>query len=202
MQMKSYAQECLTAEEHAFIRACVDHMVPDDEHSPSGTDLGVDVYISRALAGDWGQGLRMYRQGPWARGTSSQGYQSSLTPMQFVRAGIHATNSYCLGVHGRRFDELPSEVCEEVLQAMAHEAFEFDQELAPNEFLDLLHQLVMEGFFADPVHGGNRHMASWRMLGFPGAVARYASRIVVFKDKAFPHEPAGIQDHKECDSDA
>jgi len=32
---------------------------------------------------------------------------------------------------------------------------------------------TLEGFFADPVYGGNRDMLSWRMIGFPGAYASY-----------------------------
>ena len=31
-----------------------------------------------------------------------------------------------------------------------------------------------QGFFADPVYGGNRDMAAWKMIGFPGA--RYDDR--------------------------
>jgi hypothetical protein len=27
----------------------------------------------------------------------------------------------------------------------------------------------MEGMFADPVYGGNRDFAGWRLVGFPGA---------------------------------
>jgi gluconate 2-dehydrogenase gamma chain len=33
----------------------------------------------------------------------------------------------------------------------------------------MLHQNTVEGYFADPVYGGNRDMAGWRMVGFPGA---------------------------------
>jgi hypothetical protein len=29
------------------------------------------------------------------------------------------------------------------------------------------------GFFADPVYGGNKDMASWKMIGFPGAHYNY-----------------------------
>jgi gluconate 2-dehydrogenase gamma chain len=32
---------------------------------------------------------------------------------------------------------------------------------------------TLEGFFSDPVYGGNRNMLSWRMIGFPGAYASY-----------------------------
>ena len=33
---------------------------------------------------------------------------------------------------------------------------------------DLIHNNTMEGFFADPIYGGNRDMAGWKLLGFPG----------------------------------
>ena len=40
-------------------------------------------------------------------------------------------------------------------------------------FFQHLWELTLEGFFADPVYGGNRGMLSWRMIGFPGAYASY-----------------------------
>jgi hypothetical protein len=58
----------------------VDHMVPADELSPKGTEIGINIYIDRALAGGWGKGERLYMQGPWKLGTPSQGYQLPLTP--------------------------------------------------------------------------------------------------------------------------
>jgi len=33
--------------------------------------------------------------------------------------------------------------------------------------------VTVEGFFSDPVYGGNRDMVAWRMIGFPGAYAPY-----------------------------
>jgi len=48
----------LNLDEAAFVEALVDHMVPADEISPKGTDLGVNIYIDRALAGGWGKGRR------------------------------------------------------------------------------------------------------------------------------------------------
>ena len=44
------AYSFLNLEEQAFIEAVVDHMVPADEHSPRGTDMGLNVFIDRALA--------------------------------------------------------------------------------------------------------------------------------------------------------
>src|SRR5579863_5855199 len=85
----------LNLDEAAFVEAVVDHMIPADEISPKGTDLGVNIYIDRALAGGWGKGDRLYMQGPWKLGTPAQGYQLPLTPAQLYRAGIAATNAHC-----------------------------------------------------------------------------------------------------------
>src|SRR5262249_44237712 len=85
----------LNPEEAAFVEALVDHMVPADELSPKGTDLGINIYIDRSLAGGWGKGDRLYMQGPWKRGVPNQGYQLPLTPAELYRAGIDATNAYC-----------------------------------------------------------------------------------------------------------
>src|SRR5262245_50118657 len=81
----------LNLEEAAFVEAVVDHIVPADEVSPKGTDLGVNIYIDRALAGAWGKGERLYLQGPWKRGATSKGYQLSLTTAQLCSGGVTAT---------------------------------------------------------------------------------------------------------------
>jgi hypothetical protein len=31
----------------------------------------------------------------------------------------------------------------------------------------------MEGMFADPIYGGNRDFAGWRLVGFPGAQGNF-----------------------------
>ena len=85
--------EYLNLDEAAFVEALVDHMVPADDLSPKGTDLGINVYIDRALAGAWGKGDRLYMQGPWRQGVPNQGYQLPLTPAELYRAGIAATNA-------------------------------------------------------------------------------------------------------------
>jgi gluconate 2-dehydrogenase gamma chain len=86
----------LNLEEQAFIEAVVDHMIPADELSPKGTDIGLNVYIDRALAGGWGKGERLYMQGPWKLGVPSQGYQLPLTPAELYRASIKAANAHCV----------------------------------------------------------------------------------------------------------
>jgi gluconate 2-dehydrogenase gamma chain len=52
----------------------------------------------------------------------------------------------------------------------------------------------MEGLFADPIYGGNRDKAGWRMVGFPGVIATHQRNIVTYKNKRYPAEPMGIAD--------
>jgi gluconate 2-dehydrogenase gamma chain len=54
--------------------------------------------------------------------------------------------------------------------------------------------MTMEGFFGDPIYGGNSNNASWRMLGLPGLPATYANVIDEYRDKRFVAEPQSIAD--------
>ena len=186
--------EFLNLEEAAFVEALVDHMVPADHLSPKGTDLGINVYIDRALAGAWGKGDRLYMQGPWRQGVPNQGYQLPLTPAQLYRAGIAATNVHCRKTFGKTFDQIDAAQREQVLVGLSTAKITFDDGLPVRAFWGTLYQTVQEGMFADPIHGGNRDKAGWKMLGFPGAIAVHREHVVQFRDKPFPNEPLGIAD--------
>src|SRR5690348_1637302 len=95
--------------EAAFVEAVANHMIPADELTPSGVDLGVAVYVDRALASGWGKGERFYAQGPWQAGTPNQGYQLALTPAELYRAGVEEANAYCRKTWGKTFDRLAAE---------------------------------------------------------------------------------------------
>ena len=36
-------------------------------------------------------------------------------------------------------------------------------------FFAMLLQNTKEGYFSDPIYGGNKDMGAWKMIGFPGA---------------------------------
>ena len=184
----------LNLDEAAFVEALVDHMIPADEVSPKGTDLGVNVYIDRALAGAWGKGERLYMQGPWKAGSPSQGYQLPLTPAQLYRAGIEATNAHCRRAYGKTFDRIEAAQRQEVLIGLSTGKISFDNGLPVRVFWTTLYQTVIEGIYSDPIYGGNRNKAGWRMLGFPGAIAVHRDHIEKYRDKEFPTDPVGIAD--------
>jgi len=183
----------LTADEVAFFSATADTMIPADALSPSGSECGVPVFIDRQLASAWGAGAKMYRAGPFHPGLPEQGYQLPLTPRDYFAAGVEATNAWTRKTYGKSFDRLSPDQRAEALTAMegGKAAFEnFDS----RAFFQRLLAITMEGFFSDPIYGGNRGKASWRMLGFPGLPATYAGKIEEYRGKRYVAEPQSIAD--------
>ncbi len=193
-QSVSHAYTFLTAPEAAFIEAAVDRFIPADDLTPGGTDCGVAVFIDRQLAGAWGSGDRTYMQGPWQKGVPTQGYQSPLTPAEFFRAGIAATNAYCRKTLQKDFDRLTVEQQHKVLQDMEQGRVTFEGTVPAQEFFNLLLGTAMQGFFADPIYGGNRDKAAWKMIGFPGVIAIYSEHIKTYRNKKYDVEPKSILD--------
>jgi gluconate 2-dehydrogenase gamma chain len=185
----------LNIEEAAFVEALVDHMIPADELSPKGTDIGINIYIDRALAGGWGKGDRLYMQGPWKRGTPNQGYQLPMMPAQLYRAGIEATNAYCRKTYGGKpFDRLDAKQREEVLVGLSGGKITFEHGPPARTFWTTVYQTVMEGMFADPIYGGNRDKTGWQLIGFPGAVAVHREHIEQYRNKPYTADILGIAD--------
>jgi gluconate 2-dehydrogenase gamma chain len=184
----------LNPEEAAFIEAVVDHMVPADEYSPKGTDLGLNIYIDRALAGGWGKGERLYMQGPWKQGVPSQGYQLPLTPAALYRAGIAAANTACVKAYGKTFDKVSADQRQEFLLGLQAGKVTFENGPPARVFFTTLYANVMEGMFSDPMYGGNRGKAGWKMIGFPGVIAVHYQNVEKYRDKKYAVDPVSISD--------
>jgi len=183
----------LTPTEHAFVAAAADTLIPADELSPSGSDCGVAVFIDRQLAGAYGSGARLYRDGPFPKGKPELGYQLPLNPREFFRAGIVAANEWTRKTYGKDFDRLAAAEREAALKAMEAGKAEFPG-FPSNMFFDALLQITMEGFFADPIYGGNRDKVAWRMVGYPGLPATYREEIKTYFGKKYDKPPRSIAD--------
>jgi gluconate 2-dehydrogenase gamma chain len=183
----------LTATEAAFLSAAYDTFIPADRLSPSGTDCGLLAFIDRQLAGAWGGGARLYRSGPFIQGKREQGYQLSLTPREFFAAGIKAANAWTRKTYGKDFDRLSPADREAALETMDAGKAEFT-DINGKQFFEMLLQSAMEGFFADPIYGGNRDKVAWRMVGYPGLPAYYAGKALEYRGKKIVIEPQSIAD--------
>ena len=183
----------LTATEAAFLGAAYDTFIPADRLSPSATDCGLVIFMDRQLAGAWGGGAKLYRSGPFIQGKREQGYQLSLTPREFFAAGIKAANEWTRKTFGKDFDRLTPGQREAALKTMDEGKAEF-AEINGKQFFEMLYQSAMEGFFADPIYGGNRDKVSWRMVGYPGLPATYAGKALEYRGKKIVIEPQSIAD--------
>lgn len=184
----------LTADEAAFFSAAYDTIIPADALSPSGTDCGCVAYIDRQLAGSWGNGGHFYRNGPFFPDPKPEyGYQLPLTPREYFAAGIRAANAWSVKTYGKTFDRLSPTDRTAALTAMEKGEAKFD-DLDSKPFFEMLLQSAMEGYFADPMYGGNRNKVSWKMLGYPGLPATYAAKAESLRGKKVSIEPQSIAD--------
>lgn len=178
------------AQEAALIEAMLDRLIPADESGPGAVEAGVAAFIDQQLAGAWGAGERLYRSGPWPKGGPTQGYQLPFTPAELFRTALSALAHEMQGqapLHQRAAAEQDA-----FIQAL--QADKRDLGGVPSQvFFESLWGLCLEGFFGDPVYGGNRDAAGWRLVGFPGAYANYYHEV----DRhglRFEREPLSLAD--------
>lgn len=169
---QSRAYTFLNPAEARFVEAAVARLIPSDDAGPGAIEAGVPNYIDKQLGGAWGAGERLYRSGPWSRGERTQGYQLPYTPAELLRAGIRAVDEQLQRTQGRRFADLSPEQRDTHLTALQQGKVELGDVPSATFFGSLL-EMTIEGFFSDPVYGGNRDMIGWRLIGFPGAYANY-----------------------------
>lgn len=194
--------EFFTPDEAACVDALVSRLIPADDLGPGAKEAGVTVFLDRQLAGSYGRAQTWYMQGPWQEGEKSQGYQSRLTPAQLYREAIAAIDAHCRQQFaGKSLKELTSEQQDAVLSALEKGDVKLEKlaggslqiaGAAGGAFFDVLLQNTIEGFFSDPIYGGNRDMAGWKLIGFPGARYNYLPYVSAH-NKELKLEPVGLK---------
>jgi gluconate 2-dehydrogenase gamma chain len=178
-------------EEGAAVEALVDRLIPPDPETPGGNDCGCAVFIDRQLAGAYGSAQGLYMSPPFLQATPEQGLQAPSTPAQLYRRMLAALDQYCRSTYaGRAFAQLPDAEKDRLIGGMENGSLQL-QGTSATPFFETLLQDTRYGFFADPVYGGNRGMAAWKMIGFPGA--RYDYRDWVERhNERYPYPPISI----------
>lgn len=185
-----------TSDEAALVEAAVDRLIPRDERGPGGKDAGCAVFIDRQLAGPYGRAAGLYMKPPFMPGVATQGYQMPDAPAARYRAGLKALVEYVKATFsGRSFSELVPADQDKVLAGLEAGSIALN-DVKGAEFFGLLLQNTQEGFFADPIYGGNRDMSGWKLVGFPGA--RYDYRDWVDRhNEVYPLPPVSIMGRAE-----
>ena len=127
--------------------AFTERLMPGAPDKPGATEAGVLNYIDLALAGAY----------------------SDL--QDFYRRGLAQLDAYCRKTYNTSFQHLTAAQQDEVLAALDEgKASGFAWPTA-QDFFNTVRTHTMEGMFADPIYGGNKDFAGWRLVGFPGAQA-------------------------------
>lgn len=151
------------------IAALTERIMPDAPGKPGAREAGVATYIDLALAG---------------------AYKDQ---QEFYRSGLAQLDAFCRTRYKRGFAGLQPAQQDEVVEALAAGKADGFTWPTAQAFFRTVHTHTLEGMFADPVYGGNRDFAGWRLIGFPGAQMQYTEADLK-SDKAFTRLPiTGLQ---------
>jgi|SRR5690625_1167467 len=197
---KDYTPTFFTDEEYLFISSAVDLLIPEDDLGPGAVAAGVPEFIDRQMETPYGHGQLWYMQGPFnpeiMKEIPTLGYQLDMTPRQIYQSGIAACNAWCHEQYGKAFTELSDEQKHDAMTQLSEGKAAFADDAVPSSvFFEQLWGNTKEGFFADPMYGGNREMVGWKMVGFPGARGDYLDWAGRY-DQSYPIPPVSITPRK------
>jgi gluconate 2-dehydrogenase gamma chain len=122
---------------------------PGSPRDPGALEAGAVFHLYGALAGAYADLVPVYRR------------------------GLASADAAARARYGAGLAELPAEELDALLTQMEAGLLpEFGQPSA-QEFFDLCLTHAMEGVLSDPVHGGNREFAGWKVIGYPGSHYTY-----------------------------
>jgi gluconate 2-dehydrogenase gamma chain len=157
-------------DEHAAtVAAFAERLMPGAPGKPGAHDANVINYIDLALAGAYAD------------------------QQDFYRRGLAQLDAYCHKAYNQPFVKLSAAQQDEVIGALEQgKASEFEFPTA-QAFFNTLRAHTMEGMFADPVYGGNKGFAGWKLVGFPGTQLYYTAADLASK-QPFTRAPiTGLQ---------
>ena len=188
--LEEYDPSYLTAAEYQFIIAACARLIPSEGDGPGALETRVPVFIDLQLAGDFGDAADWYMEGPHDPAADPLlGYQTPLTPAEVYRAAIPTFQNWCRKTHGKAFEALDAPTQDAALTALQKGEVALPPE--QRDFFGLLVQNTKEGYFADPIYGGNHAMQAWTYIGFPGARGAYTEWVSRF-DQTYPLSAVSI----------
>jgi gluconate 2-dehydrogenase gamma chain len=185
-----------TKDEARAVDAFASRILPGSPEDPGAHELGVVTFIDHKLASFHTFATPTYFKGPFAQKTPDHpgpqphardvilvndeelpryGFQSNLTPQQAYRKGLAALESYAQGAHGRSFADLGHALQDSIIGLLEIDKVKTFTSPGGGDFFTMLQEDVNEGAFSDPMYGGNRRLAGWALVGYPGAQRAYTA---------------------------
>ncbi|MFZ6644775.1 gluconate 2-dehydrogenase subunit 3 family protein [Undibacterium sp. TJN25] len=176
--------------EWVLLCALVDRMIPADAEGPGALEAGVHEFIDMQMNTPYAYGALWFMQGPFVPSPDEFGYQLAMNPRQLYRSALAGLAQAVQKKTGKPFDQLDAAGKDALIADLEKGALEIG-EVPPKTFFAQLLQNTREGYFCDPKHGGNKGMAAWKMINFPGARADYMDWVEQY-GKRYPLPPVSI----------
>src|SRR5437868_632284 len=161
----------------------------------AGTILALpDLANGEKTMKDDGFDRRSFLKGSVAGGAAALTGALPLTAAELDRAGFAAANAHCRKAYGKSLHEIAERQRDEFLLGLREGKLEFEGGPPARVFFAMLYENVMEGMFSDPIYGGNRDKAGWKLIGFPGVIAVHYSNVEKYRGKKYEPKPVSIQD--------
>lgn len=138
------ANVTFTPAEAEIATALFETIFPADETGAGATGIGVLDYVDRALGEAYADHAKTYR------------------------AGLAALDRVAQATIGTSFVDGTPRQRRALVRGMQRGNLKHFDRPDQREFFSLVRTHVQEGLFADPLYGGNRDKAGWRLLGHPG----------------------------------
>lgn len=162
------------------LAAVCDRLIPADDHGPSASQEGAIEFIDDQLAGTYGSGAALYLDGPLRPENEEKimgSAQFLTTPRERYITGLRALEAWAQVHHHSSFHRLTTPQIDSFLTDMEAGKINLGSDVNSQAFFELMLQNVRESYLADPLYGGNKTMAGWKMIGFPGARYDYRQYI-------------------------
>lgn len=187
----AYVPTFFSPQAFSWIGAACDRLIPADATGPGAIEAGVPAFIDRQMSTPWAHGADWYLQGPFKTDVAAElGYQHPFTPREIYGQGLSRVLEIGQQRFKRPFAELDGATRDDFLRELESGKVDLGPVPAAIFFSQLL-QNTREGYFADPIHGGNRGLAAWKMIGFPGARADFMD-FVNQGGAAYPYPPVAL----------
>src|SRR5580704_7318929 len=142
--LQNQAFTALSVAEATTLDALFEQLFPADESGPGASAIGVIQYLDRALSGPYAHHLETYRLGVYALDAESE----------------HR--------FGKPFADTDGAQQSELIGALEKNSAPNFRVIEAKAFFELVRSHVQEGLCSDPIYGGNRDKAGWRVLSHPG----------------------------------
>lgn len=180
-------------EDFVVLEQATERILPKDDNGPGAIELGVPYFIDKQMAGTWGINGTDYRLGPFITDEPTVD-QSSLTRGQILISGLRKMNEESNKRFDTTFDKAEEDQQIEILMDFESSKVKMYGANA-GSFFGLLRELTMEGAYSDPLYGGNRDMAGWKMMEFPGAVPSYAD--IIESEEFVKKDPISLTSYQQ-----